>query len=117
MKAKLASILGVTLALTLQLPAQAVSWKMLAECHFIGVDGKQQIDDTCRVEGGSGQGMTTFFISWKDGVKTKVQGNFARNENYTVDGQPAVMKQVNAVTILRTYSGNVIILHKIRELR
>jgi len=117
MKAKLVSILGVTLALTLQLPAQAVSWKMLAECHFIGVDGKQKIDDTCRVEGGSGQGMTTFFISWKDGVKTKVQGNFVTGENYTVDGRPAVMKRVNDVTILRTYGGNVIILHKIRELR
>jgi hypothetical protein len=108
--------LGTVLALLVQLPASAVSWKMLADCRFIGADGKQ-IDDVCQIEGSSGQGQTTFIISWKDGVKTKVSGNFGTGQNYQVDGKPAVMKQVNNVTVLRTYSGNVIIFHKIRELR
>ncbi|MBW4578670.1 MAG: hypothetical protein KME42_03735 [Tildeniella nuda ZEHNDER 1965/U140] len=117
MKMRFVGLMGTTLALLLQLPAHAVNWKMLANCYFIGADGKQQIDDVCQIEGGSGQGMEGFTISWKDGVKTKVSGNFVTGQNYQVDGRPAVMKRVNNVTVLRTYSGNVIIFHKIRELR
>lgn len=116
MKMRFVGLAGVAFALVLQLPANAVSWKMLANCYFIGADGKQ-IDDVCQIDGFSGQGQSIFVISWKDGVKTKVSGNFATGQDYQVDGRPAVMKRVNNVTILRTYSGNVIMFHKIRELK
>lgn len=108
--------LGATIALLLQLPANARTWKMLANCHFISADGKQQIDDVCEVIGGSGQGIEMFTIAWKDGVRTKVSGNFGTGQNYKVDGRPAIMRRVNSVTVLRTDSGNVIIFHKIRDL-
>ncbi|MBW4526832.1 MAG: hypothetical protein KME18_16865 [Phormidium tanganyikae FI6-MK23] len=116
MKLSLLGALAAILAIIPQFPAHARSWAMLVECHFISANGNEQIDDTCRVEGSSGQGMTSFNIIWKDGVQTSVSGNFATGQGYTVDQRPAVMKEINDVTILRTNSGNIIIFRRLRDL-
>lgn len=116
MKFSVFGILSAGLVMALQAPAHAYNWKMLAECHFIGADGTQ-LDETCRVEGSSNQGNEGFTINWKDGTQTRVSGSFVTGERYTVDQRPAVMRRVNDVTVLRTYSGNVIILHKVQELK
>jgi hypothetical protein len=97
----------------LALPARAANWEMQAKCYFISADGKQQIENTCRVVGTSKDGMEGHKIFWEDGVETAVSGNFASGENYRVDGQPAIRRSVNNVSIYRTTSGNLIILHKI----
>lgn len=116
MKLSIFGSLTAILLFVTQSPAHARSWRMLAECHFVSADGKEQIDDTCEVEGSSGQGMTYFTIKWRDGVQTRVSGNFATRSNYKVDQKPAIQRSVNNVTFLRTDSGNVIILHKLRDL-
>jgi len=117
MQKRLIGLLGTAFALLVQMPANAAMWKLLANCYFISANGKEQIEEECVIEGSSGQGMEGFTMFWSDGVRTKVSGNFVTGQNYQVDGRPAVMKRVNNVTVLRTASGNVIIFHKIRELR
>lgn len=95
------------------LPAKAVSWEMQAECHFISANGREQIENLCRIAGSSGQGQTAFTIYWEDGMKTLVTGRFITNIDYMVDGKPAIHRHLDSVTVLRTQSGNLIIFRKI----
>ena len=115
MKIGFVSFSGLLLMMILATSAKAYNWEIQDACHFISADQKKQIDDTCYVEGFSSQGVEFFIVNWKDGVKTKVKGNFVSQSSYTVDGLPAAMRRVNNVTILHTQSGNTIILFKIQS--
>ena len=43
--------------------------------------GKAIVVNQCLLEGSSGQGLTSGILTWQDGVKTRIKGNFSTLKN------------------------------------
>jgi len=53
--------------------------------------GKITVHSNCGTEGGSGQGYTVATLTWPDGVRTTIKGNFISLEGWMMDGYPATV--------------------------
>ena len=53
--------------------------------------GKAIVVNQCLLEGSSGQGLTSGILTWQDGVKTRIKGNFSTLKKWSIDSYSATV--------------------------
>lgn len=77
-------------AVLLAFPGYAAKTSSYVSCSY-QENGKAIIISQCLLESRSAQGMTSGTLTWKDGVKTKIEGNFSTLKQWFIDDSSATV--------------------------
>ncbi len=91
MRIKIPVLLGAILpTILVASPGYGDSFSTHRQCSY-KERGKPIVISQCLLEGSSGQGLTIGTLTWQDGVKTRIRGNFTTLKQWSIDGSPATV--------------------------
>lgn len=91
MKQEVLVLVGAFLpTILLASPGYADSFSTYMQCSY-QEQGKAIVVNQCLLEGSSGQGLTSGILTWQDGVKTRIKGNFSTLKKWSIDSYSATV--------------------------
>jgi hypothetical protein len=91
MRIKISVLIGAILpTILVASPGYGDSFRTHRQCSY-QERGKPIVVNQCLLEGSSGQGLTLGTLTWQDGVKTRIRGNFTTLKQWSIDGSPATV--------------------------